>query len=197
MRVTAGHRHDGSRVRRCGMQQGDRVALGDPDHRQNHDHHAGQNRSGEERPARHLGDGAHAAQRNQRRSPISGDAEDADKDSVVRQFRLAHDIGDRRGGEREHGRVPDHVLDPLQPDGDKAPAGTERLLHPGVDAAALLAEGAAEFGRDQRGGNEKDERGEGDIDEQRQLLLRHHRQTAQADDGRRRHHRDAEGGNGR
>jgi hypothetical protein len=149
----------------------------------------------EKGPARHLGDGAHAAQRDQRRNPISGDAEDADVDSIIRQRRLSHDIGDCRGGERKHGRVPDHVLDPLQPDGDKAPTRAERFLHPGVDAAALVAEGAAEFGRDQRGGNEKDESREGDIDEQRQLLLRHHRQAAQADDGRRCHHRNAESGN--
>jgi hypothetical protein len=77
----------------------------------------------------------------------------------------------------------------LQEDRRETQVAVESLLDPGVDAAAAVGEGAAQFGAHEGRGNQEEERREENVEEHRQFLLGHHREPAQADDGRSGHQR--------
>ena len=167
--------------------QCDGVASGHPDDGHDDYDDAGKHRADQEPFARNARYGRGAAQRDQRGAPVHGDREKPHEKSVLRQAGHPDHIGDRGCGKAQHGGVPYDVLDPLQEDGRKPQVFVERLLDPGVDSAALRGEGASQFGPYQRRRDQEQERGEKDVEEHRQLLLRHHRESAQADNRRRGH----------
>ena len=169
------------------------VAAREPGRGRQDDDDARKHRAYEKAPAGDARNGRRAAQRDPRGEPVHGDREESDERAVLRQRRKPDRVGDRRGGESQHGGIPDHVLNPLQKDGRESEVGVERLLHPGVDASALRREGAAQLGAHERRGDEEEERGEEDVEEHGELLLGHHRKAAQADDRGRGHQRELRG----
>ena len=169
--------------------QGDFVAAGHPDDR-HHDHDDAREHRADQKSLRgDARDGRRAAQGHQRRAPVHRNREQPDVQPVLRQSRNADHVGDRRGGESQYGGIPDDVLNPLQEDRREAQVAVESLLDPGVDAAAAVGEGAAQFGANEGRGNQEEERREENVEEHRQFLLGHHREPAQADDGRSGHQR--------
>ena|GEM_PF-4999855 len=167
--------------------EGDGVAAEDPDERHDDDYDAGQHRADQEALAGDSRDSRGAVQRNPCGEPVHDDRKQSDEQTVLRQIGHADQIGDGGGCEAEHRGIPDHVLDPLQEDGRETHMGVEGLLDPRVDAAAAFGEGAAELRTDEGCGNEEKEGGEKDVEEHGEFFLRHHGQSAKADDGGRRH----------
>ena len=169
--------------------QGDFVAARHPDDG-HHDHDDAREHRADQKSLRgDARDGRRAAQGDQRRAPVHRNREQPDVESVLRQCRNADHVGDRCGGESQYGGIPDDVLDPLQEDRREAQVAVESFLDPGVDAAALVGEGAAQFGAHEGRGNQEKKRREENVEEHRQFLLGHHRESAQTDDGRSGHQR--------
>ena len=110
---------------------------------------SGKNGPDHEGPIGNLGEDFHALKNDDGRQPIDDDAEYSDVDAVLGQIGHPDRVGERDRAKRERHRIPDDVLDPLQPDGEEAPADAECLADPGVNAALFVGEGAAEFGRNQ------------------------------------------------
>ena len=173
--------------------EGDSVAPGQPDDGHQDDDDAGQDRADEKPAAREVGERRGAAEGDPGCEPVHGDREAPYEDPVLGQCRETGHVGGRGGGESQHGGVPDDVLDPLQEDGREAQVGVEGLLDPGVDTASAGGEGAAQFGAHECRGNQKEERGEEDVEKHGELLLRHHRKSAQADDRRGGHQSELRG----
>ena len=99
--------------------------------------------------------GCHAAEREKRDEPIDREQHDDRVKLVVRQ-RLVEalrppDVGERRGGENQHGREPDDDRLPLIVDRGEAPARAERLPDP-AKHAALIGKRGGQFGGDSETG---------------------------------------------
>ena len=157
-----------------------------------------QDRAGDDRPEQTAepaqpGRCRHAAEGDQRHEPIDRE-QDGDRVEFVVGQRLVErgrppDIGERGGGEDQHGREPDHHRLPLIIDRGKAPARAERLADP-AEHAALLGEGRGEFGSDQRHRYQEHDRGEQIIEDRRHAVFGLGGHAAQADDRRHVHDRE-------
>lgn len=75
--------------------------------------------------------------------------------AIIAQATHAEHIRQADGDERNLYRIPHHILNPLQPNGEKSDAIAERLTHPHVHATFPAG---GQFGSHQRGRHQENDR---------------------------------------
>ena len=102
-----------------------------------------------------LGEQIAAAQRHHRACPIQHDDHRGHIYAIIAQATHAEHIRQADGDERKLYRIPHHILNPLQPNGEKSDAIAERLTHPHVHATFPAG---GQFGSHQRGRHQENDR---------------------------------------
>ena len=170
------------------------ASRGDVDDAEQDEQSGGDDRADHAAPLADLADPAEPLERDEGGDPVDGQHHDEREDLVRGQRHVVRfvraDEGDRHGAEGQHRGVPDRRLDPLQPDGQEARAGTEGLADPAEDAALLVGEHRREFGGDHGRRNQEDDGGKQVVEGRREPVDRLGGQAAQAHD--RRHVHDGE-----
>ena len=127
-----------------------------------------------------------AAEREQRDEPVNREQDDDGIKFVVGQRLVEalrpHHESQRRAGEYQHGRKPDHHRLPLVIDRGESPARPERLAHP-AEHTALVGIGGRQFRRHQRNRHQEHQRREHVVEDRSQPVFRLRGQATQAHDG--------------
>ena len=141
-----------------------------------------------------LADPRQSLQRDERSQPVD-DEHDDQRENLVRGqhhvvLRMNADKGDRHGPERQHGRIPDRALDPLEPNSEKARPGAHRLTNPAEHASLLVREHRRQLGGDQSRRNEENDGREQIVKRRRRPVNGFRGQSPKAYDGRHVHNRE-------
>lgn len=155
---------------------------------------AGNDRSDHTPDFGNLADPRQSLQRDERSQPVDDEHDDQRENFVRGQHHVVlwmnADKGDRHGPERQHGRIPDRALDPLEPNSEKARPGTHRLADPAEHASLLVREHRRQLGGDQSRRNEENDGREQIVKRRRRPVNGFRGQSPKAYDGRHVHNRE-------
>ncbi|MBA7716044.1 hypothetical protein ES703_125103 [subsurface metagenome] len=115
---------------------------------------------------------AHASKTCQSRSPVNREDYRQHVNFIVRKRRINH-VSKRCTCKGKHRWIPNHVLNPLEPNRQESPSSPESFLNPQVDTA-LFGPSSSKFSRHKRCGYKKNERSRNKEKDKRKTFFCHH-----------------------